>query len=264
MTSSCGVIRGSLDAFVDGELPGALSLAVSRHLEDCQDCADEVRVRREIGEHLRTTVEQSISARDLDGLASGVISRVRAERAQSWRAVFERAIEDWHFALAGMGSLAAAVISVLSVSAIFSLAPPTRDDSLAALLNNLHTSAGTLLLMATPVGANENPMLMQFEGEGTGVGAGESDDAEALALPAGFAGPTEQDLVLALSDAIIGRDGRMSDLRLMPLSDQQRTKKLLDDLERLRTGAFAGWSGARVAVHKFGLMTNTSVSGKAL
>jgi hypothetical protein len=260
MTTSCGIIGGSLDAFVDGELTGALSLAVSRHLEDCPSCAEEVQARRDIGDSLRATVGVG-AADELAGLAGGVISRVRAERAQSWRAMLERAVEDWHWALVGMGSLAAAVISVLSVSAIFSFGVlPPREDSLAALINHLGTPAGTLLLMATPVGTDQVPMLMQFDGEG----AGEGEESEALVLPAGFAAPTEQDLVLALSDAIIDRDGRMSDLRLMSLSDQKRTKALLQELEHLRVGAFSGWWGARVAVHKFGLMTNENVSGKAL
>ena len=97
----------------------------------------------------------------LDGLADGVISRARAEAAQSWRAIFARAIEDWHWAVVGLGSVAATSTTLLFFSMLLTFGPePPSRESLAALMNNLRRPAGTVILMATPIGHDQEATLM--------------------------------------------------------------------------------------------------------
>jgi anti-sigma factor RsiW len=260
MTASCSSVREHLGAYVDGELrPGDRSL-VAAHLADCGDCQSALQSIRDLGDLLRARSAAAPEPGDLAGLAAGVISRARAEESQSWRSLLQRGMEDWHWALIGAGSLAAAVVSVLIAAAICAFGPrPARDDSLAALLNNLQTPAGTLLMIATPVGRDQVPMLMQFDNGEPAV----AYSAPAV-LPAGFAGPSGNDLAVALAQAVVGKDGRMSDLRTMSQRDRMQTEALLQEIQRLRAVPMASWSGRRVNIQKLGFFTNTQVTGKAL
>jgi len=255
----CERVRRDLGAFIDGELRGADRQVVAHHLNQCDVCTDEERSIREMGERLRAAAPMR-PALDLSGLAGGVISRVRAEQAQSWRALFNRSIEDWHWVLVGAGSLAAGCFSVAFLSALLWFGPsPQREDSLESLLNNLGQPAGTLLIIATPVGRNQDPMLMQFDSAAVGFETGGP-----VRIPSGFSGPTERDLVEALAQTMVAADGRMSDLRAMTLVKRQRAEALLDEIQRLRYSAPTPWSGGQVAVRRLGLVTNMVCTGKAL
>jgi hypothetical protein len=261
MTTTCGEIRDQLSAYVDGELEAADRHVVSNHLASCAECHDAADAFREIGDLLRRPPASRLPlASELNGLAAGVIIRARAEESQSWHALATRACEDWHWPLAGAGALAAAVFSLVVVWAICSFSPqPAREDSLAALLNNLQAPAGRLLIIATPIGRDQVPVLMQFD-----AGEGDADIPVLASLPDGFGGPSGNDLALALSEAVVGRDGRLSDLRTMSTIDRKKTEALLDDIQRLRAVPFASWSGRRVNIQKLEFVTNTNVVGKDL
>src|SRR5205823_5721074 len=98
---------------------------------------------------------------------------------------------------------------------------------LAALLTNLGTPAGTLVMIATPVvGRDQHPVIMQYDS-----GEPHEGGAALAMLPEGFSGPSGDALVLALSEAVVQADGRMRDLRSMSLLDRQRTETLLDQYE---------------------------------
>jgi len=259
----CERVRSLLDAFVDGELRGVDRLAVAQHLETCAECANEEQELRGIGNLLR---DHAVTAPrvDLSGLSGGVVSRVRAEQAQSWRVLMARAVEDWHWALVGAGSLTAGAFSILFVSALLWWGPaPSRPDSLEALLNNLSAPAGTLLLVT-----DRSSMPLRFE-------SGSLDGAEDyVTVPVSFAPleePSEVDLTRDLSAAMIGADGRVSNLDGMSRVARQRTEALLDQIQKQHfgygvpaTGASAGWSSSPVGVVRFGLVISTIVTGKAL
>ena len=73
------------------------------------------------------------------------------------------------------------------------------------------------------------------------------------------------DLALALSKAVIGKDGRMSDIRSMSKSDREQTEALWQEIQRLRSAPpAASWSGRRVNVQKLGFFTNTNVTANAM
>ena len=168
LRTTCQALRQQLSAFVDGELPGGEMLRLAEHLEVCRECAREVADLRGLGDGLREAASQLAPAPALAGLADGVISRVGAEAAQSWRAVFARAIEDWHWAIVGFGSVAATSATLLFVWMLLAFGPePASSESLAALMNNLRRPAGTVILMATPIGHDREATLMLLDNGGS-------------------------------------------------------------------------------------------------
>ena len=144
ITADCDLIRDDLDAFADGELRGDDLRRVSQHIESCRYCTDEVYARRAVGESVRG----ALGLRPLAvpaGLASGVVARVRAESALSWRAMLSRAVEDWHWAIVGGGAVSATFVSALFCSAllVFGTAVP-QADSLSSLGKGLRESPGVM------------------------------------------------------------------------------------------------------------------------
>jgi hypothetical protein len=258
MITNCTTVRAQLGAYVDGELDSADRLNVARHLEACEPCGSIEAFTREIGHSLRVAAADPAWT-DLKGVASGVVSRVCAEDAQSWRVLVGRLFDDWHWPLVAAGSIASALASLTLVTALCGWQPNREnDESLAGMLNSLQASAGTLLIMTAPTGPDQLPILMQFD-DGQRV----STDAPAV-LPAAFSSPSEGELVVALSQAVVGPDGRMSDLRSMSQRDRLRTEALFDEIQRLRSVPQASWSSRPVSVERLGLMTNMNVSGKIL
>ena len=159
------------------------------------------------------------------------------------------------------GSLSAAVVSVVIAAAVCVLGPqPERSDSLAALMSNLQAPAGKLWMIATPVGPDQAPMLMEVDN-----GTGDQDYTMPDAMPEGLAAPSEADLAVLLSAAVIGPDGRMGTLATMSKPKREQTEPLLNEIERQRNGTpAASWSGRQVNVQRLWLTTNTSVSAKGL
>src|SRR6185295_11458283 len=105
ISADCDSIRENLDAFTDGELRGDELRYVSQHIESCRRCTEEIEVRRTVGGMIRESASEWRLVPQPAGLASGVVTRVRAESAISWRAVFNRAVEDWHWVIVGGGAV---------------------------------------------------------------------------------------------------------------------------------------------------------------
>jgi hypothetical protein len=260
MIHNCAQAASVLNAYVDGELEPVTRRAISRHLDSCSDCQSRVEALRRVGDLVRQHARPEAAGRALDGLASGVIGRVRAEEAQSWHATFRRALDDWYWAWVAAGSLSAALCSLLFVSALWGFgARRVGEDSLAAMLDRLQTPAGQMWVIGTPVGRDQVPMLMEF---GNRVAVQES--APSGALPTGFSSPNGEELAIALSQAVVRPDGRLSDWRTMSKHNRLRAETLLDEIQRLGTTPAASWMDRRVSIQKLGFIVNTSVFGKAL
>jgi hypothetical protein len=253
--------RHRLGAFVDGELSGAERLRVSRHLATCEGCAAYVRELETVGGSLREAAEATAAAIELDGLAGGVISRVRAERDQSWRGFVERLLDDWHYVIVGTGAVTAAFVSIALVSLMLEFGPqPEREDSLAALISNLNSPAGTLFVEATPLsGRDRSSMLMQVNNDLVMP----DDSLPGSVVPVVLRYATEQEFVGALSDAMT-RDGRLLELRSMSAQQRRYTEGLLDAIGRLRAGQTAFSSAGSLNVHSLWLVTNTGVTAKGI
>ena len=261
VAGECPRVARQLEAFVDGELSGADRLFVAQHLELCRTCSSSADALTGLGDILRGAVAADVPTPEMAGLAPGVVSRIAAESAQSWRSLAARAADGWHWAIVGGGSVAATFVTTGFVAFILAFGPkPEREDSLAALMSNLGRAPGMLFLYATPGGDGGDSVLMQVD---NGEPAASILTA-ALATPVGlgFQPQTEAELVGALAD-VLTRKGRVVDLYLMSPEDRRYTESLLDEISRLRfTEPLA--IGAALAVHQVRLVTSTGVSAKGL
>ncbi len=156
--NACTGVLPHLHAFADGELRGEMLRSVATHLEHCASCADRVLEIGSLGDVLRTHAQVDPPA-DLAGLADGVVSRIRAEDHESWRALFERATDDLHWVMVGVGSVAASFVSALVVSVVIQSGVSQRSDSVAALLNTL--------AMEAPPALGYEPISDSFGGAAT-------------------------------------------------------------------------------------------------
>jgi anti-sigma factor RsiW len=256
--ADCRNTRKQLGSFVDGELSGGARLAVSRHLVECRTCDGEAEALRGLGVALRAEAP-AVDASGLRGLAAGVVSRVVAERAQSWRMRLIGAFEDWHWVMVGTGSVIGTTACTLLVASVLLFGPKTeRPDSLAGRLNNSDASAGTLFVVAAPVGDDKSSMWMQFEGAD-----GPTSGASLAVVPSTIGIADESALTSALAD-MVTRDGKLIELSAMSAAERLRAEALLDDIHRLRSADQHSSATGPVTVHSLWLVANASVSAKAL
>jgi anti-sigma factor RsiW len=258
MSAVCRETRARIGAFIDGELTGGERLAVTRHLRECAPCDREAESLRELGEALRAQAP-SVDASALRGLAAGVVSRVGAEDAQAWRTRLLVLFEDWHWVMIGTGSLLGTAACALLVASVLLFGPtPERPDSLAGRLNSSDSSAGTLFVVATPVGDDKSSIVMQFEG-----GRGSTADADSTVVPAAVGVADVSALASAFAD-MVTRGGRLIELNAMPEAQRLRAQALLDDIMRLRSADQRPNATGPVTVHSLWLVARASVSAKAL
>lgn len=249
-----------LGPYLDGEVSGLERLRVANHLEQCGPCAKDAAEWREIGDLLRTTATAEPLPEGLEGLAGGVVSRIRAERAQSWHSMFMRAFDDWHWFAAIGGSFGAACVSTLLVALLLQFGPtPHRDDSLAGLLSNLQSPAGTLFLVGSQdTSGTATPILMRYLD-----GSGDNDGAVmqvSLNVPDSLV--TEQDLVTKLSDTLSAR-GPLDSMSLHP-KDRSYAETLLRDINKLHFPDDSARPSPTVRITQFLLMTSVGVSAKGI
>jgi anti-sigma factor RsiW len=251
-------VRPDIAAFVDGELRGARVLQVLRHLDGCSACAAHAEDLRALGNAIRTQAPDDLPPVGLEGLASTIVSRTRAEAAESWRGMFLRAQEDWQWLFVGAGAVAATLVSTLLLSAILAFGPkPGRQDSLSSFIANFGAPAGTLFLWAAPVGQNQEPRLVQVD-DGSPAA---SSATLALARRADRT-PSEAALVDALQEAVTSH-GRIVALEMMEPEHREYIESLLQEISRLRSISPLP-AGAPLNVLEVRLVASTSVTAKGL
>ncbi len=241
----CAAYREDLAAFVDGELTGAERLLMAEHLERCPACTVEAERVRNIGSLLRDAARDVAEAPSMSGLAGGVVTRVRAESAQSWRSVIERGLDDWHWFIVGGGSVAATFVSMLFVTALIIFgSKPVQQDSLAGLMSSLQSHSGTLLV---EVGGSKAGQVMQ-------VGAGTSS---VLVMPLSLM--SEQDLVTRFMDLVVSKRGDLLSLGNMPASARRDVEELMKQISLRRAGSAGRADSGRLDVVRIRLLTSVSV-----
>ena len=252
----CTSLRRDLAAFVDGELRGDRVLRVLSHLEHCNECREHVQALRELGDSLRLEAPNELPAHILDGLASTVISRTKAETQLSWRATIQRAHQDWHWPLVGAGAIGATFVSFVLVSAILAFGPRAeREDSLSAMIANYGTPAGIVFLYAAPVGDAE-AQLVQVEDSNPNA----SRQTVLLASRSADKAPSEAQLVGALAE-ILTRRGRVVPLDRLSPSDRSAALFLLQAIRSMRAGSTAfPATPDQLRVIEVRLVTSMSVS----
>ncbi len=254
--SDCALHRDDIAAFADGELRGAGVLRVLQHLEHCDACSEEVAELRALGDAMRVAALADPAPPKLDGLASTVVSRSRAEAAQSWMNVFRRAHEDWHWAIVGSGAVAATLVSTLALSAILAFGPkPDRNDSISAFYTNFRASAGQLYLVATPVGQDDQePLVLHVDENGA------SRTTTVYATWFAERMRTEAAVVDALHEAVTTQ-GQTVAWNAMSPKRRRETASLLEEINRFRTAAPLPY-GVALAVHEVRLIASASVTAK--
>jgi len=222
---TCAATRRRLDAFVDGELPVADQIAVSAHLEWCDDCAAMSGAIRSVGTTLRAFApgRAVLSNDEAPGFSVSVVSRLNAERDASVAARVRLIFDDLHIVYAGLGATVAATVCVVLMMGMMRFAADHRPDSLAAILT----------VMATP-----------FECETT------SELPDAVACRARWVErfqrateTAEQDAVFTL-DAVVIHEGRVATLAVLRANRRADTsgqaeviEELLDTVSRARSTA---------------------------
>ncbi len=261
MDADCRAIREDLDAFVDGELPGAARLRVSQHLERCSACEEEVQVRGDLGELLRHGAAAGLAARrHMDGLASGVVTLSRAQWAGSWRGLVNRAVADWHWAIVGAGSVAATFVSTMFVSVILAFGPvPEREDSLSAVMTSRGTPAGFLYAYATPAGENREAVLLQLN-RGDFAAPSRSDHLSRRRP----GGPRTTAELVGDLNAAVARQGRVVAFDMMAPRDRRRAEDLLNEISRRMVPDTRPVGVLAVGVEEVRLITSTSVTARGL
>ena len=253
--ADCDSVRDDLDAFADGELRGDELRYVSQHIDSCVRCTEEVEIRRSVGGLIRESAQQW-RHQPPPGLASGVITQVRTESSLSWRAVFSRGVEDWHWIIVGGGAVTATFVSTLFCSALLLLGTAApRSDSLSAMVTNLVSSPGQLYAeVARPGRPGQEVMFVQIETSAEPVGS----------MPDVLAREGEESLwVAALAQSLAG-GGPLGQLAAMPEKERKRTEWLLDNIARMRSVEPAVGPMNALKVYRLHLVTNTEVTAKGL
>jgi len=240
----CSSIGRLLGQYVDGELPGSERLRVSRHLGVCEACAREVDAMGGLGDLLRRAAADDEAPAGIEGLASSVVTRVRAESAVSWAARFERAVGDSRLLWVGTGSVLGAMATMLVVAfAVF-------FGQARAMAGDLDTfgRAGTLFAVARAEDGRNDSMLVHYD----------QAEGSRLITEEMLSGPTERQVVAALAD-LMTRHGRVVGLEQMTPADRARTLELLDEYIRRQSKELV-----RVEVQQVRLIATAEVTAKGL
>jgi len=246
---TCREVVRALGPYADDELPGAARLVISEHLEGCRECASELNSLRGFGEALRFGSSRALNPA-LAGLASGVTSRIRAEQAQSWRALWNRMFEDWHWVAVGLGSMAGALITLVLAS--------TMVVSSITQLTQMNARAGTLYIIALPESGRGGAIMLEFE---QSLGSARTDARRAV--PASIGWQAERALVSALDEALV-RNGRPASLVGLSSADQKEILALLQEIAEFRNVEPVRRPGGLTNVTGIHLDVRTSVTASGI
>jgi hypothetical protein len=244
---SCAAVRRRLPAFHDRELAVADQIAIEAHLHDCPPCTRDLRALQEIGDALRMAAAPA-PPDDWTGVRSGVISRMRAEAAESWTACVRRAFDDLHLVWVALASTAATFVCAGTVLSMLHFGPsPERQDSLAA----------AIAVQSAPYGSDLNPARLDARisvpsvpENGVVYATLESSDVKG-------------EMFLPLS-AVVTREGRVSGLELLNNNEEYDPQTVRELVEALSHGRLepAQFGSTPVAVNLVWLVAHTTVRGK--
>ena len=221
---NCAATRRRLNAFYDRELAISDQIAVSAHLEWCDECAEALDAMRAVGRivqhvgHGRMALE-AMTNEEAAAFNAAVVNRVKAERQVSLTTQVRALFEDMHLVYAGAGAAVALLVSIVIMLSMMRFATNERPDSLAAIVN----------VLATPLecepGVDPSASACHERWSGRFQRANES---------------AEQDAIFAL-ESVITRHGRLASLELLrggrhaaAAADATLVEGLLDVVSRAR------------------------------
>lgn len=250
---SCAAVRRHLHAFHDGELAVTDQIAVGHHLERCPSCALLCAELRQIGAALRVSTPRQVSAWGDEEAASfreAIVNRAHAEQTLALSVRMRQMFEDLHLVYAGIGGVAAALVSVAVMLGMMRFATNANPESLAALVNLLAPGSNRNPVRADPFVQMPRVLDQAFST------AGEIESGEA---------------VFTLS-AVVTREGRVANLELVTANDLPTVTpgtdeaKLVEDLMGAVSRARfepASKAGSPIAVNMVWIVAHTTVRAKA-
>jgi len=191
---TCAATRRRLDAYHDEELSFSDQIAVSSHLEWCDDCAEALDDLRRLRDALRQALPGRVALsveQDLN-LQATVVNRIKAEERLSFSAWLQEAFADMHLVYAGLSAVAAAIACLAVTLGMMRFATNERPDSTAAMVRMFATPGSNLY----PVSASPRVRMPR-----------------ALDEPI-WATPADIDAHYTLS-AIVTREGRVGSLEIL-------------------------------------------------
>jgi hypothetical protein len=235
----CRLIRRQLSAFHDGELPVGEQVAVEVHLRECPACAAEVETIEALGACVRAGASSNgVDPEFWEGLPSIVVSRMKAEEAESISGRTGRMFEDLHLVWAALGATGATVACLALIFTICYFA------------------------VTSPAGSNQNPAIPNAFMTLPSM----NSDIFPVATPT-----SDEESVLALS-AVVSKEGKFDNIALITSTgakrranktDGQAVKELVDALSKVRvTPARYAGSPAPVAVDMVWLYASLTVKAK--
>ncbi len=255
MNRRCSQVRRQLPDYHDDELTLDEQVVIESHLRTCPACADEARSLRAVSTLVRVAAARRLQAADqqgLDGLADGVLSRLRAEREESLPRTLERMFEDFHLVWAALGATAATLACLaITVGIMYLGYRSERPDSLAALIEAVSNA-----------GSNENPVAAD-----TTIALPRQEKDAVAAIP-----ENTKDEELCALNATITREGRVAELQLLmsegldgsgtTAPNWKIVGEMLDSAARARFEP-ARSGGEPVAVNMVWLLAHLTVRPKA-
>ena len=213
----CNHARTLLEGLVDGELSMAEQLAVESHLRWCDTCALRVEDMRAIGAALRvnSAVRPVTDAENgtLTVLTDGLLVRVRAERAQSFRSRVREMFADRRLLWPALGATSAVLLCVAAAVSVLHSATVQTRDSLAAMISDIG-APGTEKWPLRP--ADNGVSIPRLSDDDEGCRSRRCRDS-ALRASGTLELMPEDDVIYALR-AVVGRDGTIGNYEFL-LSD---------------------------------------------
>ncbi|HAK56658.1 MAG TPA: hypothetical protein DCP38_14415 [Acidobacteria bacterium] len=241
---TCRRVRRMLGDFHDGELSVGRQIAVEAHLHHCPSCQRALTGVAAIGQSVRDgSIGRDVTPEELAGLAGAVVSRFKAEEAQTLGSRMNRMFDDMHLVWAGLAGTVALLCCVAAIFGLLSLSASGRDDSLS----------GVMRAMAVAV---EPPAARPFDWR---VRSARVSPDDALLMVLGQTSTSGREFAVTLS-GVVTREGRIADLEVL-LSDDRDLDVLLQVLSAAPAAHFepARVAGAPFSSSVIWLLTHTTV-----
>ncbi len=265
----CLAAREMLEAFIDDELPTSDQVALETHLRWCATCRARVEDMQLIGSSIRLRS----AARERDGdevratlamIQSDLLTRVRAEREQSFPVQFRQLFDDMRFMWPALGATAALLACLFSSMVVYRATRGGDPESIATAIDSLAKAA-----------AERRPNPLQLEPLSSYYPV--QRDASILAPRGLDAGPAldalgEDEAVFAVS-AVVTREGRVATYEVLPSGRAGRSRRarrqaetvtaVLDSVKESRFEPAQGAGGGAVTVRVVWVLARTTVKAQA-
>jgi hypothetical protein len=261
----CLAAREMLEAFIDDELPASDQVALETHLRWCATCRARVEDMQLIGASIR--VRSAARERDADEvratlamIQSDVLTRVGAERDQSFPVQFRQLFDDMRFMWPALGATAALLACLFSSMVVYRATRGGDPESIANAIDSLAKAAAE---------RRPNPLRLEPLSSYYPV---QLDDS--ILAPRGLdAGPAlyalgEDEAVFAVS-AVVTREGRVATYEVLPSGRAGRTLRarrqaeevdaVLDSVKLSRFEPAQGAGGGAVTVRMVWVLARTTV-----